>query len=142
MNWKTYGKKKKKKGLQIGRKTRGFHRVLVKRAGGLQNQKKISDVWFQNLWVESGMHIPEGPNRDQFNAVFGYYIPDCANFFYRYVIEVDDPSHLRPEAKKRDKEKDKFYRESGYEVFRILSHNYEQFLQLKQHIASIRAAKQ
>ncbi len=123
------------------RKKRSFRKLLQIRAKGLQSQKKISDVWFQNLWVESGMHIAEGPKRDRFNEPFIFYIPDCVNFFYRYVIEVDDPSHRAPKRRATDRKKDRFYAQSGYTVFRIKSHDYNGFIGVKESIRIIRRVK-
>lgn len=87
------------------------------------------------------MHIQEGPKRDRFNEPFQFYIPDCVNFFYRYVIEVDDPSHRQPKQKERDRKKDRFYKEGGYQVIRIPSHDYSAFTRAKELVMTIRRTK-
>lgn len=111
---------------------------LRRRAVGLQKQKHLSDVWFQDLWRESGMEIPYGPRRDRYNEPFSPYIVDCISFFYRYVIESDGPSHDKSYQILSDRKRDSFFRQNGFEILRIKSHDHSSFLVAKERISEIR----
>lgn len=81
----------------------------------LRSNPPKSDKWFQEEWSRIDM-IHEA---DQYNVPLGVFIPDCLNVKYKYVIEVDGDIHLRSRQRRRDAQKDRYYKQKGYSVFRV-----------------------
>lgn len=57
--------------------------------------------------------------RTQFPMGGGVYILDFFLPDLRLVIEIDDPSHERPERKKRDAAKNAYLTKNGYRIVRV-----------------------
>jgi very-short-patch-repair endonuclease len=104
--------------VQNLRKVGGMARTResLEKFAEFQRQKNWkSEQWFLALYEQSGLRMTS----DQFNIVFGPFIPDCVNHAYRYVIEVDGSVHDRKDVKERDLRKTAFYQSQGYRVFRV-----------------------
>ena|ERR1019366_2436877 len=87
-----------------------------------------SEKWFQSLW----------PFKDQFNEVFGCFIPDVLNRKYKYIIEIDGTIHQIKAVKKRDRKKDLYYRKFGYTVFRVIAYDINSYNNVYARVMQIR----
>lgn len=87
------------------------------------NLKKLpkSEQWFHSLYCDYN------DMNDYWNKPLGLYIPDVANYRYKYVIEIDGSIHKLPRLIKKDKEKDLYYESKGYKVIRVTAYDENQF---------------
>ena len=89
---------------------------LNQKSKELRAKMPRSEVWFWKKWTDSGMRQKDDePNVPFFNM----YIPDIQNKRLKYVIEVDGKIHCEIAQIQRDSAKNKFYKDHGYEVFRV-----------------------
>lgn len=71
-----------------------------------------SELWFLSLFKEEKLGIFLTWNR-----WLDYFIPD---FRYKMlIIEIDDPTHDRPDRKRQDELKNRYYGNKGYQIIRI-----------------------
>lgn len=101
-------KRRSREALAKWQEERGIHEF----AKNLKENLPDSEKWFLELFskVKLGIYLDN-------NKVIDYYIPD---FVYQtLIIEVDDPTHEKPEQIIIDKKKDKFYKSKGYTVIRV-----------------------
>jgi len=133
-------KRKSKTNREKAERKEARYKRLEKFAKQQQERRNFSDIWFQHLWEESGMYLKHGWDRDQFNVPFeGLFVPDCLNTYYCYIIESDDPSHVR--RVQSDFNREEYFRSRGYKVFRVHAGDYEGFKKLKVDIAEYRQQK-
>lgn len=80
-----------------------------------------SEIWFHSLY-DKYKDI-----NDFYNKPFGKYIPDIANYRFKYIIEIDGSIHSRPDIALKDKIKDQYYKKQGYKVIRVQAYNKQDF---------------
>lgn len=79
--------------------------------------KQILDPSPAEMAIEVGLASIGKVYRAQ-HPVGGYFI-DFAFPSYKIAVEIDDDSHLRPERKVRDRERDAWLRERGWVIIRL-----------------------
>lgn len=84
-----------------------------------------SEKWFLKELDKIGLELPDM----QHNELFGLYIPDFMIKDLKVIIEVDGYVHNKSEVKKRDAEKDEFYKNNGYEIIRVKAYDEDSFKQ-------------
>lgn len=112
--------------------------LLEGRARALRGRLPKSEAWFQDQWRRLGM----ADKGDRFNVAFGFYIPDCINQKFKYVIEVDGDIHDRPEQKKHDRQRDKYFQQKGFTVFRLKAYDRAGLEALCDSIDALRTPRQ
>lgn len=97
-------------------------------------RKKIipSEQWFMELYK------PYRLTYDEFNVLFGGYIPDVINKQYKYIIEVDGSIHNLKRIQLKDKRKDNRFISLGYKVFRIKAYDMESFFTAIKQLQDLR----
>lgn len=97
--------------------------LLLARQEELAKSLPASEQWFHGLYRDSRLAHPA----DELNKIFMNFIPDVVNHSLRYVIEVQDPSHLQAKRARRDRHKAKVWGREGYRVFAVWAWNEESF---------------
>lgn len=107
---------------------------ILRFANELNKNLPASEKWFQGFWKSNGLE----DENDEYNSPLGRRIPDVINRKYRYVIEVDGYIHARGPVRQIDVRKNKYYRNLGYEVFRVIAYNQKQLFCLVECIERLR----
>lgn len=97
------------------KRKRQLHRNKVtnfikKRALELNENLPKSEVWFWSLYKNQGYAL----DSDKPNVPWGFWIFDVKNDKYKYVIEIQDPSHKKKAQKIKDKVKKDYAIKNGY----------------------------
>lgn len=100
-----------------------------------------SDEWLRREWVRMGMLPLDLRTPDQFNKVTPPWIPDLVNYWFKYVVECDGSVHLRPDVKMRDAAKDRWFRERGFQIFRVSHGDRQGLASIANKIRMIRQTK-
>lgn len=91
-----------------------------------------SELWFRQLY-ESFHHF-----QDEYNSVFGGYIPDVINKHYKYILEIDGSVHTLPNIIIKDKKKNIRFKSIGYKVIRIKAFDQNSFNNAMKQVCAIR----
>lgn len=127
LNWKQI---KKRERLLIRNKTKKVSRIQ-RYANQLNKQLPASEVWFQSLWPYKD---------DKFNAVLGKRIPDVMNKLFKYVIEIDGIIHQMNKQKRIDSYKNRYYKQKGYKIFRVVAYDIDSYNECLKNVTSIRSS--
>lgn len=52
--------------------------------------------------------------------IYCRWFPDFMWYEKKIIVEIDGPSHLKPEVQEKDRKKDEFLRSRGWKVFRLV----------------------
>lgn len=112
----------KKKSIRLKRIQKQANETRMERyAAKLRSNTPKSEVWFQGLFNK------ENIGYNEYNQVLGHTIPDVLNRRYRFIIEVDGSIHNSLEQKRKDMNKDGYYRKKGYTVYRVIAYNINSY---------------
>lgn len=109
-----------------------LRKIKLEFAKQIEKHTPKSELWFRELYK------PYHHRDDEYNQLFGGFIPDVINKFYKYIIEIDGSIHLTEKQKAKDRKKDKRFRDLGYKVIRIEAYNSESFQKAMDKICKIR----
>lgn len=98
---------------------------VKEKARGLANNLPKSEVWFREELSKKFKNL--GDYCLESNVYCYGKIPDLVSETLRVVIEIDGSVHELVEVAEKDKEKDKLYRQKGYEVIRVSAYDYDSF---------------
>lgn len=82
-----------------------------------------SEKWFWYLYRDSKLDL----RSDKKNFPFAGFIPDIINFHFKYIIEIQDPTHFKKEGIERDKIKRKVYAQNKYKLFEVIAWDQDSF---------------
>jgi len=99
--------------------------TLIDLANKLNSNLPRSEQWFWNLYRKSGFDLKS----DKQNAVIGPWIFDVANHELKYVIEIQDPTHLKKHRRVKDKAKRAWAIKHGFFYIQIKAWSIESFTQ-------------
>lgn len=112
-----------------------WNRKLHKYAAQLNAKPPSSEVWFWKEWRAMGMRF-----RDECrNAPFSDTIPDVRSKKYKYIIEIDGPSHAKPEVRLNDMRKEKKWKSLGYRVYRVMPGDMDRLKEIAGFIRHVRS---
>lgn len=113
---KRENQKRSKDALKLWQKEKGIFEFAEK----LKSDIPKSEQWFLELFAKENLGIYLKNNQ-----VLDYFIPD---FIYKtLIIEIDDPTHLRPDRQTQDRLKNAYYDKLGYELVRIKAWDIESY---------------
>lgn len=102
-------------------------------AAELEKNLPASEKWFRELYQEF-VH-----KNDKYNKPFNdMYIPDVINYKLKYIIEIDDPTHNKPEIRVKDKKKTLYYVTNGFTVFRLKAYDNQWFKEFIKYMIEYR----
>lgn len=85
---------------------------------------KLGLIVFTKMRVADLLYIPKGTENEKawFNRIKAKHIDFIfvdSNYKVRLLVEVDDPTHNRPDRQARDEEVDEMFRQQGLEVLHL-----------------------
>lgn len=85
---------------------------------------KLGLIVFTKVRLADLLYIPKGTDKERawFNKIKAKHIDFIfvdSNYKVRLLVEVDDPSHNRPDRQARDEEVDEIFRQQGLEVLHL-----------------------
>lgn len=85
---------------------------------------KLGLIVFTKMRLADLLYIPKGTEKEKawFNKIKAKHVDFVfvdSNYKVRLLVEVDDPSHNRPDRQARDEEVDEIFRQQGLEVLHL-----------------------
>lgn len=113
---------KKQKKLLSKQRSNARRSAFKRFSKKLNSNLPQSEIWFRRLYkLYRSTH-------DRFNKPLNLkYIPDILNQEDKYIIEVDGSIHNTEEQIIKDKEKDQYYFNHGYDVIRVIAYSQSSF---------------
>lgn len=118
-------------------RTKSIYKNKLKRSKKTQAELKSnipkSELWFLNEISSRNIEIPYLKH----NELFRLYIPDFISIPLKVIIEIDGSIHENEDQKERDKKKDIYYRNNGFEVIRVIAYDENSLIECFSKILTI-----